>query len=130
MTFADMEAGLGLCRASGWNQLEADWRCFLECNPAGCRVAVREGHVVGTVTTLNYQEKFAWISMLLVDPQWRGRGIGTQLLEEALRTLSGIATVRLDAPPAGKLVYHKVGFQAQHRLLRMQVVAPTLRAAA
>jgi GNAT superfamily N-acetyltransferase len=124
MIETDIEAGLRLCRASGWNQLEADWRGFLEWGPRGCRVAVCEDGVVGTVATLNYQERFGWISMLLVDPRWRGQGIGTRLLEEACQMLSSVETVRLDATPAGKLVYDKAGFQDEYRLVRMKVASP------
>ena len=73
MTDADIDAGLRLCRASGWNQLESDWRLFLECNPGGCRVVETEGRVAGTVATLRYEDRFSWISMLLVDPEMRRR---------------------------------------------------------
>ncbi|HXB71567.1 MAG TPA: GNAT family N-acetyltransferase [Candidatus Acidoferrales bacterium] len=129
MLETDIEAGLRLCRANGWNQLEADWRGFLESSPQGCRAAVCqdagcEDRVIGTVATLNYQEKFGWISMLLVDPQWRGQGIGTRLLEEACQMLSGVETIRLDATPAGKLVYDKAGFQDEYRLVRMKAEWP------
>src|SRR2546425_6654350 len=115
MAPSDIPAGLRLCRASGWNQLESDWRCFLELNPEGCRVVeCNSGEcangVAGTVATLRYEEKFSWVSMLLVDPGMRHRGIGSLLLGEALRLLADMETIRLDATPAGKLVYDKFGF--------------------
>lgn len=129
MTEADIEAGLRLCRASGWNQLEADWRCFLEHSPQGCRAAVCDSRVVGTVATLDYDRKFGWISMLLVDPEFRGTGIGTRLLEEACGILSDVETVRLDATPAGKLVYDKAGFRDEYRLVRMKAATPVVEPA-
>ena len=127
MTQTDIPAGLRLCRASGWNQLESDWRCFLDLSPQGCRVVEHEDRVVGTVTTLRFEERFSWISMLLVDPEMRHRGIGSMLLGEALRLLDDVPTVRLDATPAGKLVYDKFGFVDEYRLVRMraQALSPT-----
>jgi ribosomal protein S18 acetylase RimI-like enzyme len=91
---------------------------------AACEEPGREERVIGTVATLAYQEKFGWISMLLVDPQWRGQGIGSRLLEEACQMLSGVETIRLDATPAGKLVYDKAGFQDEYRLVRMKAASP------
>jgi predicted N-acetyltransferase YhbS len=120
MTVEDIEAGLRFCRASGWNQLEADWHCFLRANAAGCRVAVENGEVAGTVTTLRFEDRFSWISMLLVPPEKRGRGIGTALLLEALRVLSDVRCVRLDATPAGKAVYDRYGFRDEYPLVRMR----------
>ena len=54
MTVDDIASGLQLCRVSGWNQLEADWRVFLE-SPGGCGwLAELDGRAVGTVTFLRY----------------------------------------------------------------------------
>jgi GNAT superfamily N-acetyltransferase len=119
MAPGDIEAGLRFCRASGWNQTSADWDCFLQANGAGCRVALVGGEVAGTVATLRFEDRFGWISMLLVAPELRGRGIGTALLMESLRVLSDVACVRLDATPAGKQVYDKCGFEDEYPLARM-----------
>jgi len=116
----DIDAGLRFCRASGWNQMAADWRCFLRANAAGCRVAMEGGEVAGTVATLRFEDRFSWISMLLVAPELRGRGIGTALLMEGLRVLDDVGCVRLDATPAGKQVYDKFGFEDEYPLTRMR----------
>lgn len=127
MTFADIPAGLALCRASRWNQVQRDWELFLQLNPHGSRVAVHEGRVVGTVTTVSYQARFSWIGMVLVEPAMRGQGIGTQLLRAALTVLQNESSVRLDATPAGQPVYHKLGFVDEYGLSRMEtVVNPAL----
>lgn len=122
MTEADIEAGLRLCRASGWNQLATDWRLFLENNPVGCRVVESEGRVTGTVATLRYEDRFSWISMLLVDPEMRRRGIGTKLLHTAMELLADMPSVRLDATPAGKTVYDQYGFIDEYPLTRMRAI--------
>jgi GNAT superfamily N-acetyltransferase len=121
MRTSDISAGLRLCRASGWNQLAPDWERFLAFNPGGCRVAVDEsGEVIGSVATLRFGGAFAWVAMVLIDPNHRRAGVGTRLLEEALLLLADVATVRLDATPAGMHVYELAGFREEYRLQRMQ----------
>jgi predicted N-acetyltransferase YhbS len=128
MTAEDIPAGLRLCRASRWNQTARDWAQFLELAPHGARVAVRDGGVIGTVATLPYEDRFGWIGMVLVDPAERGHGVGTRLLEEGLALLSGTCA-RLDATPAGRPLYAKLGFREEYGLARMQrppvVAAPS-----
>ena len=119
MTEEDLPAALALCRAAGWNQVERDWRQFLRLSPAGCRVATRAGRVVGTVTTLDYEGRFAWVGMVLVDPEARRQGIGTRLLREAIELLRDRGAVRLDATPAGREVYLKLGFRDEYELVRL-----------
>jgi GNAT superfamily N-acetyltransferase len=119
MTPNDIGAGLRLCRASRWNQLEADWRLFLRLDPAGSEVAEKAGAVVGTVATIRYGDPFSWLSMLLVDPVERGSGIGTALFHEALAILQHEKCVRLDATPAGQIIYRRHGFTEEYPLSRM-----------
>jgi predicted N-acetyltransferase YhbS len=118
MTLDDVPAGLALCRASRWNQTERDWKEFLNTAPNGSLVAVEHGTVVGTVATLPYGP-FTWISMVLVAPAMRGRGIGTMLLTRGLALVPGGSAARLDATPAGEVLYRKLGFVAEYRLARL-----------
>lgn len=115
----DIAAGLRLCRASGWNQLEADWFLFLELSPAGCCVAEKNGEIVGTVATLRYQDRFSWLSMVLVDPQERRAGIGTRLLYEGLGLLRDDVCIRLDATPQGRQLYIQHGFLDEYSISRV-----------
>ena len=118
MTQDDVPAGLALCRASGWNQTAADWELLLEVGGDGCRVSVMGNRVVGTATAVNYGSRFAWIGMVLVDADSRGRGIGSALTRDALDRL-GDVPARLDATPKGYPLYLKLGFVEECRLKRM-----------
>jgi GNAT superfamily N-acetyltransferase len=120
----DIEAGLRLCRAARWNQTSRDWEMFLKLSPAGCRVAVKDEAVIGTVTTVRYENRFSWIGMVLVDPEERGKGIGTRLISEALGVLKDMPSIRLDATPAGCEVYRKLNFVDEYRLSRMEKATP------
>lgn len=116
----DISAGLALCRSAGWNQLSSDWELFLKVSPDGCRVALDDSEkVVGTVTTVRYDDHFSWIGMVLVDPNTRRQGIGMKLLKESLNILKKEKTVKLDATPAGREVYLKLDFRDEYYLSRM-----------
>lgn len=124
MTPDDIPAGLTLCRHAGWNQLAGDWELFLRTNPLGCKVAIDDSdQVIGTVTTIRYQKHFSWIGMVLVDTKFRRQGIGTKLLNEALKILKDEETIKLDATPVGREVYLPLGFVDEYPLSRMQLTS-------
>jgi GNAT superfamily N-acetyltransferase len=121
----DIAAGLRLCRLARWNQLEEDWRGFLDSPDGGGRLAEREGSGIGTVTFLRYGDCFSWLSMMLVDPDARGTGIGTQLMEAVLEALATAACVRLDATPLGEPLYRRFGFRDEYELVRAAITLPS-----
>lgn len=123
MTADDIDAGMRLKEIAGWNQTRSDWERFLRASPRGCFVAEVNGTVVGSVTTMGYQGRFAWIGMVLVDPAARGQGIGTALLHKAVTYLDEIRLpcVKLDATPLGKPLYEKLGFVSEYELARWQL---------
>lgn len=118
----DIEAGLTFCRAAGWNQLRRDWELFLRCHPASCRVALSDEQLIGTVATINYENRFGWIGMMLVASTVRRQGMGTRLMQQALELLREVETVRLDATPVGREVYLKLGFVDEYCLQRLETI--------
>jgi GNAT superfamily N-acetyltransferase len=123
MAEGDIDDGLRLCRASGWNQTARDWQQFLDLTPGGAAVAERDGRVIATVATMRYGGRFAWIGMVLVDPAERGRGVGTRMLEEGLALVADLPLAGLDATPAGHPLYVRHGFREEYGLVRMQCPA-------
>lgn len=115
---SDLPRGEALCRACGWNQVAGDWEQLLALGGAGCLVAEAEGEVAGTLTSVVYDRRFAWIGMVLVDPALRGRGIATALMRQAIEALGGVEA-RLDATPQGHPLYARLGFIEEGRLVRM-----------
>jgi GNAT superfamily N-acetyltransferase len=121
-TNGDIPQAIELCRVSGWNQLPNDWSRLLDYEPAGCFVATDAGKVVGTVTSTRYGRDLAWIGMMLVHPDYRRHGIATLLMKRVLRYLqdAGVASIRLDATPAGQPVYARLAFTAEWMMQRWQ----------
>jgi creatinine amidohydrolase/Fe(II)-dependent formamide hydrolase-like protein/ribosomal protein S18 acetylase RimI-like enzyme len=121
----DVKSAMRLKALAGWNQTEEDWRIFL-ANPESSFAAVHQGGVVGTATTIRYGD-LAWIGMVLVDPALRRVGIGTMLLKRVIDHLQGCASIKLDATPAGREVYRKLGFVDDCKITRMTLAcAPRL----
>jgi GNAT superfamily N-acetyltransferase len=125
MTTADVLLGMRLKEQNGWNQLEMDWHRLLALEPEGCFVAEWNGKPVGTTCTTVF-DSTAWISMVLVDASERGKGIGSALMRRALDYLADrdVRSVRLDATPAGRPIYEKLGFVAEYRLARYEGILP------
>lgn len=108
LALAELPDAEALVAESGWNQVAADWRMFLDF---GTAYAVRaQGRVVATAAWLPY-ERCAWISMVLVTAVLRRRGLATRLLHRCIAdvTAAGLVPV-LDATPAGRAVYAPLGF--------------------
>ncbi len=111
---SDIPAAMRLKEAAGWNQTEDDWRRLLLLEPDGCFGVIKDGALVGTITTTTYGNDLAWIGMVLVDPRHRRQGIATKLMNVALDYLNGkVKTTKLDATSLGKPVYEKFGFQVE-----------------
>jgi len=108
----DVAGGLALSDGAGWNQSADDWSLFIA---AGAAFGVRgeNGTLVATAAALPYDDRTGWISMVLVDPAHRHRGIASQLVDAGLASLREAGRIAvLDATPAGAAVYAKVGFIA------------------
>lgn len=119
LTTNDIDGAMKLSTAEGWNQSESDWRLFLE-NPGNvCLAAEQDEKVIGTTTSMIYSDHVAWISMVLVDKEYRGRGVSTELLKHMLERLTCCRAVKLDATSAGQQVYKKLGFLDEHTIVRM-----------
>jgi GNAT superfamily N-acetyltransferase len=101
---------LALSVAANWNQNEPDWRLMLSLG-RGWGISLDDGTLVATTLVLPYGG-FAWISMVLVQPEHRRKGHASRLLRIALDDLAGSRLKPvLDATPAGREVYRREGFQ-------------------
>ncbi|MDQ3257836.1 MAG: GNAT family N-acetyltransferase [Acidobacteriota bacterium] len=121
----DVPAAMRLKNLARWNQTEDDWRRLLTLEPLGCLAATIGGRVVATTTTTAYGRDLAWVGMVLVDPDYRRRGIATRLMRAALEYLrkEKVATVKLDATSDGRQVYESLGFEVELLIERWSGVA-------
>jgi ribosomal protein S18 acetylase RimI-like enzyme len=116
----DLDQALSLSMAEGWNQTDKDWKLLIGNRHNVCVVAEKDQRLAGTATAINYENKIAWIGMVLVDKSVRGMGAGKMLLEHIIGKLRHIRSVKLDATPAGEALYTKLGFKPEYKLFRMK----------
>lgn len=111
LSVSDIGRGMELVTEVGWNQTSADWAMMLAAGE-GRGVRLPDGRLVATGVALRYPPHWGWISMVIVDPAYRGQGYARQLLESAVTSLEdGGFTPGLDATPAGRAVYERLGFE-------------------
>jgi GNAT superfamily N-acetyltransferase len=109
----DIAAAQQLVELAGWNQLPDDWLRMIKNQPDGCYKASSNNALLGTVTTISFENMVAWIGMMLVHPDVRRQGIGKRLMHAAIDflQLEGVTSIGLDATPAGRPLYEQLGFQ-------------------
>jgi len=116
---ADLEAAVQLdARSSETSQAPlftlADVVACLGTHPAV--VAVADGRVIGTAMSRVDSDR-AWILRLALSPDWRGRGLGSELLAALEQRLLALGVARISALlPAGETgstAYANSGFRAR-----------------
>jgi GNAT superfamily N-acetyltransferase len=116
----DIAAALALSTGVGWNQTAADWALFIA---HGRVIGLWDSkrRLVATAATFPYDDGFGWISMVIVAPDWRRRGLARRLMAECIETLrrQGRAAL-LDATPSGAEVYAGLGFASLSGMERWQ----------
>ena len=115
----DIPDAYKLSNAEGWNQTESDWKLLIANTQNTCLIAECGNKIIGTTTAINYANKVAWIGMVLVDKEYRGRGVSKSLLINIFKELESCKSIKLDATPAGQPVYKKFQFEDEYFIVRM-----------
>ncbi|MBP0464106.1 GNAT family N-acetyltransferase [Roseomonas sp. PWR1] len=110
LTEADLPRAAALSALVGWNQVAADWALFLR-EGEGRALDHDDATLGATAAVIRYGADLAWISMVLVRPELRRRGLATAMMRWAVEALRGTRCIALDATPAGRDVYARLGFR-------------------
>ncbi len=119
LTIDDIPQCIELSDAEKWNQTSLDWELLIEITENVCLAAEIDGKIIGTATAINYENKVTWIGMVLVNRNFRRRGVSKLLLNNLLEKLKHCYSVKLDATPAGQPIYQKLGFVDEYTIFRM-----------
>lgn len=106
----ELDLVLDWAAEEGWNPGVDDASAFFAADPEGFFVAVdADDTPLAAISVVNHSAAFAFLGLYLVRPAHRGRGIGLQLWQHALRH-AGQRTVGLDGVEAQQQNYIASGF--------------------
>ena len=108
MTRAEVSTAVAWAAAEGWNPGLSDAECFYPVDPDGFFCAEADGKIVGTVSMVNYNDRFSFAGFYVVDPAYRAHGIGMELYHHSLRH-AGSRIVGADGVVAMVEKYQKDG---------------------
>ncbi len=118
----EMNFPLELAAAEGWNPGLHDAESFFEADPQGFFGGYLDGEPVATISAVRYGNEFGFLGFYVVRPEYRGRGYGLKIWQEACRFL-GKRIIGLDGVPAQQDNYRKSGFALEYRHIRFQGIA-------
>lgn len=118
LTLAHLDGCRALVEEAGWNQTDNDWRMILG---AGEGIGLFKGDsLLATAAIMPYGSLFGWICMVLVTSGARRQGHATRLIDWSLERLHAMRLrPGLDATPAGRQVYLRLGFADIYSVTRL-----------
>jgi len=104
---------VGNLRPEGWPDIVPDIAFYIQsefCHPIK---TCAEGRIVGIGSSINFDHT-SWMAHIIVDSQFRKRGIGYEIVNRILENLANdsIDTCSLIATELGQPIYTKAGFRA------------------
>lgn len=109
----EIDLAASFTRGEGWiTETSAEFAGFLRFAPRGCLIAELGSRPIGICVATPYGE-VGFIGELIVAPEHRGQGIGTRLLETAVRYLeeTGAQSIFLDGVQQAVRLYERAGFR-------------------
>lgn len=117
----DLAAAWAMSQALRWPHRQEDWADYLhQAQAHGQAVAAcKDETLIGTALVWHWGSQQASIGMVIVTPEWQGRGIGRHLLRQLLHDLDG-RNVLLHATEAGMPLYASLDFVPSGRCRQYQ----------
>ncbi|GIN90081.1 acetyltransferase [Siminovitchia terrae] len=70
-----------------------------------------QGDIISSAAIIPYDNKLASIGMVIVNEKYRGYGLGKELTQACINSVSNEVTIMLIATKEGKPLYERLGFQ-------------------
>jgi ribosomal protein S18 acetylase RimI-like enzyme len=114
---AGVETMLEWAAAEGWNPGLHDAEAFLAADPDGFLLGSLDGEPVAAISLVTYDDRFAFLGLYIVRPEFRGRGHGMSMWRAAIAR-AGARKVGLDGVVDQQANYARSGFRLARRNVR------------
>jgi len=117
MTREEVALAVEWAAREGWNPGLHDAEAFYAADPDGFFVGELDGEAVASISVVKYGAGFAFLGLYIVQPAYRGRGLGWSLWQHGMQSAAG-RRVGLDGVVAQQDNYRKSGFVLAWRNVR------------
>lgn len=101
---------IGALRPEGWNDIRIDFKMYIESPISKPIKVMLSDKIVGVGASIEFPNS-TWLAHIIVNPEFRNRGIGYKIVEELINN-SPAESYLLTATEIGFPVYVKAGFRA------------------
>jgi ribosomal protein S18 acetylase RimI-like enzyme len=122
MTRDELDFAVDWAAAEGWNPGLDDSSAFYTADPEGFLIGLLDGEPVGSISAVKYGSDFGFLGFYIVRPEFRGRGYGLQLWQEAMRRFQA-ENIGLDGVLAQEENYRRSGFRSAYHHVRYRGIA-------
>lgn len=103
----------------GWNPGLYDYASFHATDPKGFYVGLLKGTPIACISAVAYDAQFGFMGFYIVSPEYRNKGYGLRLWNEALKHLPS-QNIGLDGVVSQQHNYQKSGFKLAYKNFRFQ----------
>jgi len=98
-------------------RLETRWRMIRNSRHVWLAIDQASGQVVGLINAITDEANFAFIPLLEVLPEYRWKGIGTELVQRMLQTLREYPCIDLTCDENVQPFYERCGMLRSHGMV-------------
>lgn len=107
---SNIEDLVGLSKLIGWDYNCEEVQTVLECGRIYGHIN-EDGKLLSSAAIINYKGNLSSIGMVIVNPKYRGLGLGIAVTEACIHSTTKETSIMLISTPEGKPVYRRLGFQ-------------------
>jgi GNAT superfamily N-acetyltransferase len=117
MSKSEVDLSIDRAAREGWNPGLHDADCFRAIDPDGFFAGEIDGRIVACGAALNYDDRFAFCGLYMVESEFRGRGLGLALTRARLEHV-GQRNAGLDGVLNMVDRYARLGYRRSHLTTR------------